>query len=105
MAQMNLRRKQCGIIINIKENLSIRIAERLILKLFAGVSNIKKEYITKGVIEYHKSQGGSDEQKTDPTHIACQALGKLKCYGYAENIRYGYWNILVIYDNDGSDKK
>ena len=85
--------------------LSIRIAERLILKLFAGVSNIKKASITEGVIEYHKSQGGSDEQKTDPTHIASQALVKLKCYGYAENIRHGYWNILVIYDNDESQKK
>ena len=41
-----------------EQPLGKKIAERLILTIFAGVPKIRRVHILNGVIEYHKSQGG-----------------------------------------------
>ncbi len=81
------------------EPLTPRIAESLILTLFAGTPKIRKLYIVKGVIEFHKSQGGLDPNGPLDQYIA-HALTKLSESGYAIQLGGGYWSILPIYDYD-----
>ena len=76
---------------------TVAIVEQLILTLFAGTPEIKREYILKGVLEFHKSQGGL--VCTASPYITT-ALRKLEKKGFAEQLRHGYWRILSIYDYD-----
>ena len=78
--------------------LNLNIAATLTLFLFAGTPTIKAANIKKGVIEYHKSQGGLEPNGPDSA-ITANALAKLKELGYAERPQHGYWRILPIYDS------
>jgi len=74
-------------------------AARLILTLFTGVMCIKKQYITAGVFQFHKSQGGLEDHR-HPDQCVAGALSSLQDQGYAEPLGGGYWRILSIYDDD-----
>lgn len=79
--------------------LTPKITESLILTLFPRAPKIKKEYIVKGVLQFHKSQDGLDPNGPIDQYIA-HALENLSKKGYAENIEHSYWSILSIYDYD-----
>ena len=82
-----------------EQPLGKKIAERLILTIFAGAPKIKREYIVKGVIEYHKSQGGLPPNSSVEVFIS-EALASLRNMGYAEQLGSGYWRVLPIYDSE-----
>ena len=74
--------------------LELKIAEKLILELFAGKPPTKREQIRKKVDEVHLERGG--QKSTKKKHPVHRVLRKLKKDGRASNSdpRHGYWSIF-----------
>ncbi len=88
-----------------KVPLSPLIARDLILELFSDQTKSRQE-ITKGVLTYHKSKGGSDAKAIDVTRSCIKkALNKLKEEGMAENPSYGSWRIRGRVDVEQPEQK
>ena len=75
------------------------IVQELILTLFAGTPKIKREYVRKAVLEFHRSQGGL-LKNADTTPYTTTALRELERKGFAKQLKPRYWSILSIYDYD-----
>lgn len=87
---------------NISENNKLvpRIAEQLIIELFAGQTKELQVIKTK-VEEIHKQQGGL--QHTAEIHPVERALNNLKRVGKAEKPPHAYWKIHAIEEQTTSE--
>ena len=69
------------------------IAAELIIELFNGKQEIKREIINNKVIQIHNERGGAPLQKT--LWQITLALDALKVLQFADNPNRGYWNFLT----------
>lgn len=69
------------------------ISAELIIELFNGKQNIKREIINDKVIQTHYERGGKPME--DQWSIT-NALDALKVLRFADNPKHGYWNISPV---------
>ena len=70
--------------------LTPRIAEKVIIELFAGKGPVSGKDIIRKVTTHYTSHGGL-APKDDPMSLCKEALDSLKESGRAENLHGGYW--------------